>query len=226
MTYQQHAISQFINRKDAGRQLAAKLLHLKASHPAVIALPRGGVPVAAEIAQQLATKISVLLVRKLGAPNQPELALGAISEDNCRWLNNDLINYFNVSEADLAKLEAAEMAKIQRQKAAFGLGDSLPDLRDRTAILVDDGLATGATMLAAVNSLKLRGAQKIAVAVPVAAAGRAADLRKLVNEVIAVIETDALLPVGSWYQDFSQIEDAEVRSILTHTSTIQRNTHR
>ena len=204
----------FENRKEAGTILAKRIEREHWNKPVVLALPRGGVPVAAPLARKFDVPLNVLLVRKLGAPFQPEFALGALVEDGTVWINDPETLRSAVPEEEFEKIKERERARILEQKQKFRSGKELPDLRDLEVILVDDGIATGATVFAAIQSLKKQGVAKIGVAVPVCAASTAEEIRALGVELMSAIEPDRLMSVGMWYRDFSQVEDEEVISLL------------
>ncbi|NDG84780.1 MAG: hypothetical protein EBX52_07045, partial [Proteobacteria bacterium] len=201
-------------RRDAGLILAKRIDKGEWRDAAVLALPRGGVPVAAPLAKKLGVTLEVLLVRKLGAPLQPEFALGALAEDGSVWVNEPALRYEGMTPADLEPIRAREAERLASQKQKFRGGRELPDLRGRKAILVDDGVATGATVFAAIQCLKAKGAIRIVVAVPVCAPTTATQIRARGVEVIALLEPERLASVGMWYEDFSQVEDEEVLAEL------------
>ncbi len=200
----------FRNRHEAGQILAKKIDLGGLRHPIVLALPRGGVPVAVPVAKRIEAPLEVLIVRKIGAPMQPEFALGALVEDGTLWLNESALRFEAVESAVIEKIRAKEWSRIQEQKSLFRKGRALPDLSTRTVVIVDDGIATGSTVFAAIESLKKQKAGRIIVAVPVCADSTARQIRTLGVELISVIETNRLISVGMWYDDFSQVEDAEV----------------
>ncbi len=205
----------FLHRLDAGRQLAVRLLHYR-DHPDVIvlALPRGGVPVAAQVARKLHVPLDVFLVRKLGVPGHEELAMGAIASGGVQVLNRDVIRALHLSELDIEAAAARETMELERRERDYR-GDSPPrELRGRTIILIDDGIATGATMRAAIAALRGRDAGKIVVAVPVAAPGTCAEMESDVDEMVCLATPAVFEAVGEWYENFSQTTDAEVRQLL------------
>jgi len=207
----------FQNRKHAGQVLADQLQKYQGEDTIVLALPRGGVPVAAPIAEKLGVPVHILAVRKIGSPLQPELAAGAICEDADPIWNNSILCHLGLEPDDLGSNVVSEKRKIERQVQMFRRGRALPSLFRKTVIVVDDGLATGATMMAAVRYLKNKAAAKIIVAVPVAASKTARALRDRADEVIVAEEREDLMSVGQWYYDFSQVSDEEVLAILdTH----------
>ena len=204
----------FENRREAGRRLAGQLDTLPADDPVVLGLPRGGVPVAAEVARVLGAPLDVILVRKLGVPSQPELAMGALGEDGVRVLDRDLVARAGVSERALAKVERRERLELERRALRYR-GDRRPvPIEGRTAIIVDDGLATGASARAAIAVAKAHGARRVIVAVPVAPPETVAALRREADDVISVETPSSLLSIGQWYEDFRQTTDEEVVAAL------------
>lgn len=180
----------------------------------VLALPRGGVPVGFEIARKLGAPLDVLIVRKLGAPGQPELAVGAIAPGGVRVLNEEVVAALGLSERAIAAVEAEERFELERRERLYR-GDQPPlDVRDRIAIVVDDGLATGATMLAAVRVLRRRAPARIVVAVPTGAADSCAVVGDEADELVCLMTPEPYYAVGAWYQDFHQIGDDEVCEML------------
>jgi putative phosphoribosyl transferase len=206
--------SVFIDRRDAGRQLAAKLTGLAGADPLVIALPRGGVPVGFEVARRLGAPLNVLAVRKLGAPANPELGVGAIAEHDTAVLDAVTARRVGMTQEALDQTVEREMAELQRRVAQYREGRAPADVRGRTVIVVDDGLATGLTGLAAVRSLRAQGARRIVVAVPVGARQAVALLGAEADEVVCHTIPDELLGVGRWYRDFSPVSDQEVLDLL------------
>lgn len=180
----------------------------------VLALPRGGVPVAFEIAKELKAPLDLMIVRKLGTPDYPELAMGAIASGNIRVLNPRVINSYNISEAQIEEVEKREREELDRRALAYRGQQPYPDLHDKIVILVDDGLATGATMHAAIDAVRLRNPKSIVVAVPVAPPESVYELRQKVAEVICPLQPEALSSIGQWYEDFSQVSDEEVTELL------------
>lgn len=204
----------FQDRTEAGKLLAQKLQSYKNENTIVLALPRGGVPVAAEIARALRTPLDVLIVRKIGAPFQAELAAGAICENDEPIWNTSILFKLSLEPDDMAKTVQLERQNIERQTKLFREGRSFPSLSKKNIIIVDDGLATGATMSAAVKYVKKKGAAVVVIAVPVAAARSAAALRKAVHEIVALEERTDLVSVGQWYEDFTQVSNEEVIRLL------------
>lgn len=205
----------FQNRADAGRRLAQKLLAY-ANRPdvLVLALPRGGVPVAFEIARELKAPLDVFVVRKLGVPGQEELAMGAIASGGSCVLNQHLIRAIGITQDEVNTVIAQEKRELQRRQRLYRADRPYPDLHNRTVILVDDGLATGATMYAAVTALRKLEPARLIVAVPVAAKEVCDRFRHLVDEMVCVQTPDPFDGVSRWYADFSQTTDDEVRELL------------
>jgi putative phosphoribosyl transferase len=207
-------MTRFADRRDAGRRLAAKLTSLHGVDAVVLGLPRGGVPVAYEIARALQVSLDVLLVRKLGVPSHSELAMGAIGEDHVRVLNNDVIYRERVTPAELARVEARERDELARRAVRYrGSRPPIP-LAGRVAIVVDDGVATGATARAACAVASLRGAARIVLAVPVMSSDAARLLADDVDELVAVSVPDWFGSVGNFYRDFQATQDDEVVALL------------
>lgn len=207
---------QFANRSRAGRALANKLMrYANRSDVIVLALPRGGVPVAFEVAAALNAPLDVFLVRKLGVPGHEELAMGAIATGNVRVLNESLVEYLEITEELIDRVAAREQRELERRESQYR-GSSPPlNVSGQTVIVVDDGLATGSTMRAAVKALKTLGPAEIVVAAPVAARETCESFRDEVNATcICVITPEPFLGVGLWYRDFSQTTDEEVCYLL------------
>jgi len=205
----------FKNRTEAGRVLASHLVgYANRSDLAVLALPRGGVPVAFEVAQALDAPLDVFLVRKLGTPGQPELALGAIAGGGVQVVNWPLVEYLGIPDRVIDNIAAHERQELERRERAYRDDRPPIEVRNRTIILIDDGLATGSTMAAAIAALKQRQPSRIVVAVPVAPASTCERLREEVDEVICPLSPEEFDGVGRWYEDFSQTSDDEVRSLL------------
>ena len=203
------------NRKVAGQALAAALQEYKERDDVIVlGLPRGGVPVAVEVAEALGADLDLMLVRKLGAPGQRELAMGAIASGGSRVMNQDVVRALNISEDDISQVEEGERRELQRREQAYRGKRPWPELANRCVILVDDGLATGATMRAAVDAVRQYGPAHLAVAVPVAPADTIEMLRKQVDNVVCLAEPAYFRAIGLWYVDFSQVTDDEVRHIL------------
>ncbi len=205
----------FQNRTDAGRRLAQRLLTY-ANRPdvLVLALPRGGVPVAFEIARELKAPLDVFVVRKLGVPGQEELAMGAIASGGSCVLNQHLIRAIGITQDEVNTVIAQEKRELQRRQRLYRADRPYPDLHNRTVILVDDGLATGATMYAAVTALRKLEPARLIVAVPVAAKEVCDRFGHIVDEMVCVQTPDPFDGVSRWYADFSQTTDDEVRELL------------
>jgi predicted phosphoribosyltransferase len=205
----------FADRADAGRALARALeAHRGGTDTLVLGLPRGGVPVACEIARALALPLDVLVVRKLGLPWQPELAMGAIASGGALVLNDEVVRHLGGRMHEFEAVRAREQAELERRERKYR-GDRPPlDIRGRTGILVDDGLATGATMEAAVRALRALGAARVVVAVPVASPEARNRIAAVADEVVCLAAPMFFSAVGQWYADFGQTEDAEVQDLL------------
>ncbi len=205
----------FRDRVDAGKQLARKLEHYAGRNDVVVlGLPRGGVPVAYEVARELKAPLDVFLVRKLGLPGHEELAMGAIASGGIRVLNDEVVREFAVPPEDIERVTARETAELQRRETLYRLGRPSPHIGGRTVILVDDGLATGSTMRAAVTAVRLQGPRRIVVAIPVAARSTCREFERTVDEVVCVETPPLFYAVGAWYDDFSQTTDDEIRDLL------------
>jgi putative phosphoribosyl transferase len=205
----------FRDRAEAGRQLAEVLQdYARRDGVVVLGLPRGGVPVAYEVARALGAPLDVFLVRKLGVPGHEELAMGAVASGGVRVLNEELVRRLGLSAQELEEVIAREEAELERREAAYRGGRPRPDLSGKVAILVDDGLATGATMRAAVEALRREGAARLVVAVPTGAEESCAELRPLVDELICLATPQPFYAVGLWYDDFAPTTDDEVRELL------------
>jgi putative phosphoribosyl transferase len=204
----------FLDRAEAGRRLAALLGHLSGEDVVVLGLPRGGVPVAAEVARALGAPLDVILVRKLGVPVQPELALGAIGEGGVRIINPDVVEVTGVTGTEIAVVETRERAELERRAQRFRGGRPPVPLAGRTAVIVDDGIATGATARAACQVARAHGASRVVLAAPVAPPSVRAALATAADEVICVETPRRFLAIGEWYTDFAQTTDTEVVALL------------
>jgi len=206
----------FENRREAGCALGRALrARLEGENTIVLALPRGGLPVADEVARELGAPLDIVLVRKLGVPWQPELAMGAIAGGNARYLNQGLLRTLNLGDADIAAVEVREREELQRRESAYRGDHPVPDVAGRTAVLVDDGLATGATMFAAISAVRRQHPARVVVAVPVAPVSTVMALREVAEEVICLAQPEPFNAVGAWYRSFPQVTDKEVREILS-----------
>lgn len=205
----------FRDRREAGRLLARALVHYAGREDVVVlGLPRGGVPVAAEVAQILGAPLDVLIVRKLGAPGREELAIGAIAEGGVRVFNRQLVENLGLTSDDIDELVRREERELRRRVQLYRGGAKPLPVADRTAIIIDDGVATGATMRAGLQAVRARGATLVVAAAPVGAADSVVSLREDADEVV-VLETPAWFnAVGQWYEDFGQTSDEEVRACL------------
>jgi putative phosphoribosyl transferase len=206
--------TRFADRRDAGRRLSERLRPLASESPVVIALPRGGVPVAAEVAAALEAPLEILAVRKLGAPHNPEYGIGAIAEDGTRVFDPEALAALGIDSDALEAIVARESAELRRRVAAYR-GDRPPlALEGRTAVVVDDGVATGVTDTAALRAVRRQRPRRLVLAVPVCAPDSAERLRGEADEVVCLLEPPLLYGVGQWYRDFSQISDEEVIDAL------------
>lgn len=205
----------FENRTDAGRKLATRLKRFADRDDVlVLALPRGGVPVAYEVAKELKAPMDVFLVRKLGVPGHEELAMGAIASGGVRVINEELVNYLGIPDEVIDETAAFEERELERRARAYRGDRPPPDVKDRIVILIDDGLATGSTMRAAAASLRPQKPRRIVVAVPVSSRETCDEFRSEVDEIICVATPQHFQGVGLWYNDFSQTSDDEVRKLL------------
>jgi predicted phosphoribosyltransferase len=205
----------FRDRNEAGRLLATKLTAY-ANRPdvLVLALPRGGVPVAYEVARSLGAPLDVFIVRKLGIPGHEEVAMGAVATGGVRVLNDEVVATLAIPENVIGAITAQEQQELARRERVYRGGRPPPDVRGRTVILVDDGLATGSTMHAAVRALRRQQPARIVVAVPTAAAETCEKLKSEVDEVVCATIPEPFHAVGRWFEDFSQTTDEEVRELL------------
>ncbi|GLC25672.1 phosphoribosyltransferase [Roseisolibacter agri] len=208
-------VARFRDRVDAGRALAAELRRY-ADDPdvRVLALPRGGVPVAYEVARALRAPLDVFIVRKLGLPWHEELAMGAIASGGIVVLDEDLVRRAGVSDDELASVLASERRELERRERRYRGDRTPPDIAGRTVILVDDGLATGASMRAAVAAVRQEGPRRVVVAVPIAAPETCEAIRREVDDVVCARTPERFEALGRWYDDFRQTEDAEVHDLL------------
>lgn len=206
----------FKDRTQAGRRLAEQLTRYRGRDDVlVLALPRGGVPVAYEVAEALEAPLDVFVVRKLGVPGQPELAMGAIATGGVRVLNEDLVRRLGISEDTANAVAERELEELERRERSYRGDRAPPDLEGKTVLLVDDGLATGATMRAAVAALGRQGPGSVVVAVPTASPDTCDELRQEVDEVVCAETPQPFYGVGMWYENFTQTTDADVQDLLS-----------
>ena len=218
-------MQRFHDRREAGQLLARRLAGYKDRDDVVVlALPRGGVPVGYEIARELRAPLDVFVVRKLGVPWQPELAMGAIAGKGTEVLNGDVVSAYNIPPHVIRAVAEREGQELQRRLREYRGIRPLPDLHDRTVILVDDGLATGSTMRAAVAAIRHEQPRAIVVAVPVASSQVCREFQGVVDETICLLTPPDFSAVGRWYTDFSQTTDEEVRELMSHETT-RRDSH-
>jgi predicted phosphoribosyltransferase len=204
----------FADRSDAGKQLAAKLAAYSGPDTRVLALPRGGVPVACEVASALNAPLDVFIVRKLGAPGREELAIGAIASGGVKVLNRETIEELAIDEAKIAEIVQREQLELRRREETYRGGLPAQDVTGRVVLLVDDGLATGASMYAAILALRARSPAKIVIAVPVAPPDTVAQLQQYADDVVCLAMPRPFRGVGAWYADFTQTTDEQVREML------------
>ena len=205
----------FPHRTEAGRALARELSRYTDQNDVVVlALPRGGVPIAFEIAHALHAPLDIFLVRKLGVPRYEELAMGAIASGGTRVLNESVVEQMRITDADIEKVARREQQELERRERAFRDDREPVPVSDRVCILVDDGLATGSTMRAAIMALRKQKPKRIVLAVPVAAADTCAEFESLADEMICLYTPEPFMAVGRWYDDFAQLTDEEVRDYL------------
>jgi len=208
----------FRDRRDAGRRLADRLTELAPRDPVVVGMPRGGVPVAAEIADRLDAPLDIIVVRKLGCPWQPELALGAIAEGGVMVVDESLLAETGVGRDELEAIATRERAELERRTSRYRGDRPAIDVRDRTVILVDDGIATGSTARAAIAALRARHPGRLVMAAPVAAGHTIAELGAVADEVVVVDRDDHLFAIGEAYADFRATTDDEVIGLLQRGS--------
>ncbi|HTI41225.1 MAG TPA: phosphoribosyltransferase [Vicinamibacterales bacterium] len=212
----------FADRRDAGRVLASRLQKYAGRDDVVVlALPRGGVPVGYEVAAALGASLDVFLVRKLGTPGHRELAMGAIASGGVRVLNEDVVHWYGIPDAAIESVTREEADELARRERAYRDERPAPVLTNRIAILVDDGLATGSTMRAAAQAVRVQHPAAVVVAVPVGARQTCAELSAVADEVICARTPEPFSAVGQWYLDFTQTEDAEVRELLNKVQLLQ-----
>ena len=205
----------FANRREAGKELATRLLTYRGRPDVVVlALPRGGVPVGFEVAEALDAPLDIFLVRKLGMPGHPEFAIGAIASGGVRVLSEDVIRWYGIPERQIESIAREELAELRRREQEYRQGRALTDLQRRTVILVDDGLATGSSMRAAVQAVRAHTPARVVVAVPVGAPSTCQEFADITDETICARTPEPFSAVGLWYRDFSQTTDEEVRALL------------
>jgi putative phosphoribosyl transferase len=204
----------FKDREDAGRQLAERLLPYRDENPIVLALPRGGVPVGYEISHALEAPLDVFIARKLGAPGRPEFGIGAVAQGGVRVLNERAIEALGIPEEYIEQVAERETEEIERRLRLLRGNSPEPEVRGRTVILVDDGLATGVTARAAIEALRRRAPQHLVLAVPVCAVQTEEALYSEVDELVCLKAPSDLMAIGLWYEDFEQVEDEEVIALL------------
>jgi putative phosphoribosyl transferase len=203
------------DRTDAGRRLAEELGRYRGRHDVVVlGLPRGGVPVAYEVAKALGAPLDVFLVRKLGVPGHEELAVGALASGGYRFVNEEVVQLFGVAPAEVEDIAAREQAELLRQEREYRGGRPFPDVAGKIVILVDDGLATGASMRAAVAALRATNAAQVVVAVPVAAPEVCDAVAESTDDTVCALTPPDFMAVGSWYEDFAETTDEDVKEIL------------
>ncbi|MGI8626690.1 MAG: phosphoribosyltransferase [Geodermatophilaceae bacterium] len=212
----------FANRTDAGRRLAAALQHLSGDDVIVCGLPRGGVPVAYEVASAIAAPLDVIVVRKLGFPGQPELAMGAVGEGGARFIHAATVRLAGLTTEQLAEIEGRASAEVAHRARAFRNGRDRIEREGRTVVIVDDGLATGSTARAACQVARFEGAARVVLAVPVAPSGWTTWMKAAADEYVCVESPLRMLAVGNWYQDFSATKDEEVVSCLARGQVWRR----
>jgi len=208
----------FLDRADGGRRLASQLARFAAANVLVLALPRGGVPVAFEVAQALQAPLDVFLVRKLGVPGHEELAMGAIASGGVQVLNRDAIDNLHIPQYVLDGVAADELRELERREQAYREGRPPPEVGGKSVILVDDGLATGSTMRAAAVALRAQRPARIVVGAPVAAPATCDAFQDEVDDIVCAITPEPFYGVGLWYADFSQTSDEEVRELLARAA--------
>jgi predicted phosphoribosyltransferase len=211
---------QFTDRFEAGRLLARKLMaYAGRPETIVLALPRGGVPVAYEVARALKAPLDVFVVRKIGVPYHPELAMGAVAGDGTYAVNRDAVDALGITSDEFHTAFQNELQEVRRRELAYRQGRPQPDLLGKVVILVDDGLATGSTMRVGIDAVRRRHPKKVVVAVPVAPAQTQNEFSSLVDELVCVLTPDPFYAVGAYYSNFRQVDDTEVRDLLARAPT-------
>jgi putative phosphoribosyl transferase len=215
----------FRDRIDAGRQLAERLSYYRDENPIILALPRGGVVVGFEVAQMLRAPLDVIIARKIGAPDQPELGIGALAPGGVRILDERIIQLLGISEEQIARVEARERGEIDRRLRLYRGDRPMPQIQGQTAILVDDGIATGVTARAAIQSIRRQEPRRIVLAVPVAPPETIHLLRKEVNDAVCLMTPPDLRAISLWYDNFEQTSDDEVIRLLQRSWTKSETEH-
>jgi putative phosphoribosyl transferase len=216
----------FIDRRHAGRVLASRLTKYAGRDGVIVlALPRGGVPVAHEVASALGAPMDVFLVRKLGTPGHRELAMGAIASGGVRVLNEDVVHWYGISESAIERIAREEQDELERRERAYRDDRPAPDLANKIVILIDDGLATGSTMRAAAQAVRAHRPARVVIAVPVGAPQTCAELAAVADEVICARMPEPFSAVGQWYLNFEQTDDDEVKALLQKSSSIPQAHH-
>jgi putative phosphoribosyl transferase len=214
-------MNRFRDRIDAGRALAAELESYLPDHPVVLALPRGGVPVGYEVARTLHAPLDVWIVRKVGVPWHPELGVGAVAEGGYVYLNQAILDHVGLSRDDLAEVVRAKQREVEERVRLFRGGRSAPVLRNRTVIVVDDGIATGGTVRAAIRAIRAQNPKSIILAVPVASPDAIEALEPDVERIVCLVAPSDLYAIGVWYWDFTQVADDEVVRLLERSRSEQ-----
>ncbi|MCD6025973.1 MAG: phosphoribosyl transferase [Solimicrobium sp.] len=210
----------FSDRREAGQTLAKRLSYLAGTpNLIVLALPRGGLPIGVEVARALEAPLDIFLVRKLGAPTHKEFAIGALAENGVRFINHQAVNELGLSETCIEQITTEEEQELQRRRRLYRGHNLPPEVSGRTVIIVDDGLATGATMKVAVKALRNQHPKKIVAAVPVGAVDTCEELKQLVDELVCLETPEPFRAVGLWYQYFPQLSDADVIRLLKQPKT-------
>jgi putative phosphoribosyl transferase len=214
MAWQAALQEPYRDRRHAGTELAHRLRHLKGDDVVVLALPRGGVPVGFEVARALDAPLDVFVVRKLGLPGHPEFAMGAIASGSVRVLNDEVVRLYRIPQQAVDAIAREEQAELERREQAYRGGRSPLDVRRRTVVLTDDGLATGSTMKAAVQAVRALGPARIIVAVPVGSPDTCREFAAIADDIVCARAPEHFSAVGQWYDDFRQTTDEEVRELL------------
>lgn len=214
MDMQEELQARFTDRAAAGRRLAARLEYLRDEQPVILGLPRGGVPIAYEVARALDAPLDVIVVRKLGVPWLPELAMGAIGEDGARIVDHELLRHEQITEELFAEVEERETAELSRRAQIYRAGREPVPIAERVVVVIDDGIATGATARAACLVVKHRGAARVVLATPVLPPELIGPLGRIADELVWLCAPDPMVAVGNWYEDFEQLTDAEVVDLL------------